>query len=84
MTPGFSSDGFPAPGVREAVREAIGAAAGSEVFFLGRAEARVVCAVEDVCRGNARAVPALRRLARGYDAAIAAIEMANLYRKLQG
>ena len=70
MTPGIESAGLLAPAVREAVRGAIAAAAGCEVFFLGRADGGLVTEIEDVCRGNAGSVPAIRRVARGYDVAV--------------
>src|SRR5438105_2096930 len=70
---GEPAEGFLAAPAREAIAAAVRAAAGCEVFFLGRASESglsLIDEVEDFCRGNAHAVPVLRRVARGWDVAI--------------
>jgi ATP-dependent DNA helicase DinG len=68
---GEPSEDFLSAQAAEAIRAAVRGAAGCEVFFLARAdESGRVADVEDVCRGNAHAVPVLRRIARGFDVAI--------------
>lgn len=59
------------PEVQATLRREIEAAAGSEVFFLGRCDpAGVVIEVEVAARGNRSAVPALLARAAGFQAAI--------------
>lgn len=69
---GEPAEGFLAAPARDAIAAAVRAAGGCEVFFLGRADESglLIVEVEDFCRGNAHAVPVLRRIARGWDVAI--------------
>lgn len=67
---GVPAETLLAPAVRAAMAEAIREAGGNEVFFLGRAEQGMVVEIEDIARGNDRMVPAIRRLAPGWDVAI--------------